>query len=63
MKLVNETVLQLKDPRSVAAICVSCAHTFGGRAIGDHIASYHEGECEVCNQVVTVTAPRHFWWR
>jgi hypothetical protein len=47
----------------VAWVCLECAHMYGGKQPMDHLATYHEGVCDVCDRIKTVTEPRDFVWR
>lgn len=50
------------NPRTVEWICVECAHKAGAYVVLGHLASFHQGQCEVCKQVKPVTEPRDFRW-
>lgn len=45
-------------------ICDTCALEMGGEYIPGHVMTYHEGVCEVCDDITTksVTEPRDFRW-
>ncbi len=51
------------DLDNVAWICTECAHIYGGKQPMDHLATYHEELCSVCDKTKSVTQPRDFVWR
>jgi hypothetical protein len=40
--------------------CHDCAIKAGGRMPTGHIATYHDGVCDVCGVLKTVTEPRDY---
>lgn len=45
---------------SPAFVCTVCAEAAGGKMPPNHVATWHEGECEICHEIKPVTEPRDF---
>jgi hypothetical protein len=51
------------NPDDVEWICMKCAQMYGGKQPMNHLATYHEGICGVCDKKTPVTEPKDFVWR
>jgi hypothetical protein len=43
-----------------AWVCQDCALANGGRIIPGHVSTHHDGKCDLCGQVKSVTEPRDY---
>ena len=50
------------DLNTINWICVECAHLHDGKQDMNHLATFHEGICDVCDNIKAVTEPRDFVW-
>lgn len=41
-------------------ICADCAHKKGWKMALNHVATFHNGTCNVCNESKAVTEPRDY---
>ena len=48
----------------VSAICFPCVQALGGTARDEvHVATFHEGACEVCEGRGWLASPRNWIWQ
>lgn len=40
--------------------CEECALKYGGRIIPNHVATYHDDICDICEKYIQVTEPRDY---
>lgn len=51
-----------EEDKKIVWICTKCAYENGGVWEDDHVATFHDGECQVCHKVKAVTEPKDFKW-
>jgi hypothetical protein len=45
---------------TAAFVCTECAEKAGGKMPKNHIATWHDGKCDICHKLKPVTEPRDF---
>ena len=56
----NYDAIFRKSPPYPDWICFPCGQAYGRGGPDGHIATWHEGTCDICGQSASVTEPRDF---